>query len=62
MPPLFKREKLAKMTNLTPKKIYYWFSHKLNYDGFNYGDWQKNEHEKYLEAVELYGQNNWNKL
>ena len=61
MPPLFKRQELANLTNLTPRQIYNWFTRQLNYDGDKYGHWQKDEHERYLEAVNIYGWN-WKKI
>lgn len=61
VPPLRVRKELAFKTNLSPKKIYNWFIRQMNYDGFNFGDWQQDEHQRYKEAVAMYGQN-WKKI
>ena len=61
MPSLQKRQELARMTNLTPKRVYNWFIHQITYDGYNYGEWSKDEHSRYMEAIKIYGKN-WDKI
>ena len=57
LPPLSVRKDLSELTNISTSKIYNWFIRQQNYDGFNFGDWQKDEHERYEEAVNMYGHN-----